>query len=312
MSIVADASTTAPKFRLLLTYVGAVSTRLSDIRIRYYFNHNGVTEPVIARDTQATFDPGSAPIDIASKASWSVHRFPLGPLDHNNHKTDSYLEIAFSSQASLTAGAKLDLTQDIVAGSADTLFDQTSHYSFLNVGAPSPNNAITVDIAGERVLGVEPPMSLLPDCAFAAGLNLGGPELKLGGQTLDGSADAPITFAGSIYLGSSAKPFPATDSATMTLLGSAFTLTDTEPATWSVRNGRYWAYAWLTSAVSADAGTLFIQDNPADEFFGLQTNSGAGWSQLGPYAIEVSDGTLGLSSHGKVNVAGLALYAAHP
>jgi hypothetical protein len=61
----------------------------------------------------------------------------------------------------------------------------------------------------------------------------------------------------------------------------------------------------------ASTGSTCIPCQPT-EFFGLQTSSGAGWSQLGPYAIEVSDGTLGLGSHGKVNVAGLALYAAHP
>jgi hypothetical protein len=113
-------------------------------------------------------------------------------------------------------------------------------------------------------------------------------------------------------MSSSPKPFPATDADTTTLLASAFILTGSDSATWSVPKGRYWAYAWLTSAAGTDVGTLAIQDNPADKFIGFQPASGAGWAQLGPYAIEVSDGSLGLSATGKVNVAGLALYRAQP
>jgi len=173
----------------------------------------------------------------------------------------------------LGAGGTLDLTQDIVPGNTDVLFDQTSHYSFRNVGVLSPNNAITVYIGGERVLGFEPPLSVLPDCAFIAGLNLGGPAVTIGTQSLDGSADASFSFAGASYTSSSPKPFPATDAATTTLLASALTLTGTDSATWSVSNGRYWAYAWLTSAAGMDVGTLAIQDNPADKFIGLSISS---------------------------------------
>jgi hypothetical protein len=197
MSVVADASTNAPRFRLLLTYVGKGSTALSDIRIRYYFNHNGVTEPVIPLDTQATLDPGGGQMDIADKVSWSIHRLPLGPPDSKGNTTDSYLEINFGSSASLNAGAKLDLTQDIVAGSADTLFDQTSHYSFLNVGGLARNDKITVYDVEQRILGVEPPLRVLPDCAFAAGVNLGGPSVTIDDQALEASASGHV-YGGSL------------------------------------------------------------------------------------------------------------------
>ena len=305
-SIVTDVSTSTPRFRLLLTYVGTGSTPLADIRIRYYFNHNGVTEPVIPLDTQATFDPGNAQMNIESKVRWSIHRLPLGPPDTKGHKTDSYLEIQFTSSASLNAGAKVDLTQDIVAGSTDALFDQTSHYSFSN-GVLASNNAITVYDGEERVLGVEPPLNVLPSCAFAAGVNLGGPSVVIGGQTLEASADR-TTFLGAPYSSATPQPLPATDAATTKLLSSAFPLTSTDTAIWTVPNGQYWAYAWLTSAASADTGTLSIQDNPADEFFGVRNGAGAGWALLGPYLIQVSDGSVVLSATGKVNVAGLELF----
>ena len=114
------------------------------------------------------------------------------------------------------------------------------------------------------------------------------------------------------YSSGTSDPLPPTDDATTSLLSSAFPLTSADTAAWTVPNGRYWAYAWLTSAAGADVGTLSIQDNPTDKFFGVQKSTGAGWAVLGPYAIQVSDRTLGLTATGKVNVAGLELYRTAP
>ena len=309
MSIDANAFTRAPKFKIVLTYLDAIPMQLSDLRVRYYFNHNGVTEPVIALDTQATFDPGGSQVDISSKVSWMVHRQPLGPLDHNGHKSDSYLEITFSSPASLSAGGKLELTQDIVAGSAEVSFDQPSHYSFLN--GSGANQAITVYSGGQRLWGVEPPMSELPECAFAGGVHFGGPAVTVAGEALSAEVDEAVTFTGGTsYANASAKALPTTDVATTRLLTTGRTLSSADTAVWAVPNGKYWAYAWLSSAASTDTGTLSIQDNPADKFIGIQQNSSAGWALLGPYPIQVSDQTLTLAVTGTVNVAGLKLYQA--
>jgi hypothetical protein len=311
-SIVTDAFPSAPKFRLLLTYLASTTVSLSRIKIRYYFNHNDVAEPVVSLDTQAMLDPGNSPMNIAPNTTWTIHRFPPGPPDNANRTTDSYLEIAFSSQTFLVNGTKLDLTQDIVSGIGDSKFEQASHYSYRQVSGLSPNPAITVYRSDERILGVEPPMNVLPDCAFALGVNLNGPELTVGGQVLDGSGGqgAQVTYAGTPYSSATSKPLPATDSATAKMLSSAFLLTSSVGATWAVPDGSYWAYAWLTSAASADSGTLSIQGTPADKFYGTQQSTASAWALLGPYRIDVTDNTLWLTATGRVNVAGLKLYVA--
>ncbi len=313
MSIVADAFTNGPKFRLLITYMDSKVTALSALRVRYYFNHNGVTEPVIARDTQATLSSAGAVMDISDKMNALVHRLAPGlPAQKGGQITDSYVELTFSSEFQLAAGATLDITADIVAGSADVPFQQSSHYSFLNVGGLTPTDGITVFRDSQRVWGLEPPLAVFPDCAFAAGVNLGGPRVTLGakndGPTL-AAADANLTFTGMLYSSATPKPFPSADANTTQMLSSAFTFTSTDTATWNVPSGKYWLYAWLTSAAAADSGQLSVQDTPLDKFYGLQKTSGAGWAQIGPYAIQVADGTLRMSATGKVNVAGLALYS---
>ncbi|MEO7033804.1 MAG: hypothetical protein ABI548_07970 [Polyangiaceae bacterium] len=311
LSIVTEAFTDGPKFRLLINYMDAKATALSDLSIRYYFNHNGVAEPVIALDTQATLDQV---MDI--KINAVVHRLlPGPPAKKGGQITDSYLEITFSSAVQIAAGGTLDLTADIIAGSSVAKFQQSSHYSFLNVSAPTPTDAITVFRKGQRVWGTEPPLATFPECAYARGVNLGGPSVTLGangeGPTL-AAADAKVTFTGTPYSSTTPQPFPAADANTTKMLSSAFTFTNSDTAAWTVPSGRYWLYAWLTSAASADSGLLSVQDTPLDAFSGLQRASGAGWAQLGPYSIEVTDGVLRASATGKVNVAGLALYKQAP
>ncbi len=307
-SIVGDAFVRSPKFVLTISYSDPSPTTLEELTIRYYFNHNGVTEPLIGLDSQATIDPGGMQMDVSAKVQSLVRRYPLGPASNaNGRKTDSYLEIGFTSPASVTNGTKLVITQDIVASSTDELFDQASHYSFINGSAA--NAAITVYRDGKRVWGVEPPMVAFPECAFAGGVNLNGETVQVDGESITAEAEQQLTFAGgSAYANSAAKALPAADAPTTTLLTTARTLSSSGSATWAVPNGKYWAYAWLTSAASADSGTLSIQDNLTDKFYGLQKSSGAGWGLVGPYLIDVSREQVALTATGIVHVAGLKLY----
>lgn len=307
-SIVTDAFTRAPKFRLVLNYLDSASILLRDIRIRYYFNHDGVSEPVLGLNSQATFDPGNSPQDLGGGVQPRVYRSLPGPAAPNNGRiTDSYLEIAFDSPFTVITGSKLDITQDFVSGSSDSSFEQISHYSFFN--GSTANENITIYVAGKRIWGIEPPWLAFPECAYAAGVNVNGDALTVDGEVLDAAADASLTFdGGSDYANSAAKAFPATDVSTTQLLTSARTLTGTATGTWPVPNGKYYVFAWLTSASNKDSGVLTIQGSATDKFVGLQDPAPA-WALLGPYSIVVSDQKLALGvASGFVHVAGLKLY----
>jgi hypothetical protein len=308
-----SAKTLKPKFRLNLTYLDAVSMSLRDLTIRYYYNHNDVTEPIIGSDSQATIDPGNAQVDISNRVLTSVHRFPLGPAQ-NGFRTDSYVEIAFNDSTTVITGTKFVITQEFAAGSTDQLFDQNSHYSFFKTNTPVANAAIVVYRAEERLWGVDPPLALFPECAFAYGLNMNGPQLTVDGELLAAEDEAELTFAGGAPYSSTAKVLPATSLTTTSMLSTGRTLNTGDSAVWSVPNGKYWAYAWLSSTVSSDNGTLTIGASAADKFFGTLTTTStpavARWGLLGPYSVDVTGNSLTLAVDGSVHVAGLKLYAA--
>lgn len=308
-SIDANRFTRAPKFKLDITYLDDDSPSLTRFAIRYYFSHNGVTEPVIGLDSQATFDPepGGSLMDISNKVIARVTRLPTGlAATLNGRKTDSYLEISFTSQTTMLAGDLLSVTQDIVAASSEVPFDQETHYSYLNGGALD-YTAVTVYRNGELVWGIEPPVAPLPDCGFVAGVNFAGPALTVDGLPIAASNDQSITFEGNIYDEGAMNTLPITDTPTTKLLSSAFTFS-TQTVTWPVPSGKYFAYAWMTSADATDTGTLLIQDNQTDKFVGTQNAVGSGWSLIGPYPIEVQDGKLTMSATGTVHLAGMKLY----
>jgi len=307
MSLDANASTPFPKFRLVVEYLSQQSLPLKTIRLRYFFNHDGVSEPVLAQgDAQALLNSQ----DITSHVRWTAYRLPLGPADNRGRQTDSYLEITFSSAASLQSGSMLELVQSIAAGSANPPFQQAAHYSFEEVGTLTENRFVTLDSGTKRLWGVEPPLAVIPDCAFQAAVNFGGPAVTVGGYAYAASTDAAVDFAGAIFDGTGQpSPLPDTDNATTQLLSTSFVMVSNQ-ATWPVANGSYWAYTWLTSALSTDAGQLTIQDNPADPFQGVQRASGAAWARMGPYPIDVLDGNVkfGMIGSGRVSLAGAALF----
>lgn len=296
--------TRTPKFKLNITYLDTKVMPLNQLTIRYYYNHNGVTEPVIGLDSQATIDPGNMQLDISTKVLTSVHRFPVGPKDASGLSTDSYLEIAFSDPMTVTTGTKFVITQDFVAGNADQLFDQNSHYSFSKTTGANP--ALTVYREGERVWGVEPPLRLFPDCAFAGGVNLNGGALTVSGEALLAETDAEIN-GGAPYT-STSKLIPTTDAGTTTLLGAGRTLNTADSLSWTVPNGKYWAYAWLTSTGTSDTGTLSFGASVADKFVGSSTGGGARWGLLGPYSVDVSGSALQVTVDGGAHLAGIKLY----
>ncbi|MEO6602764.1 MAG: hypothetical protein ABIQ16_22970 [Polyangiaceae bacterium] len=311
-SIVGDFLVRSPKFRLVLTYQDPASTTLDAIRVRYYFNHNDVTEPVLGLNSQATLDYGSAQLNIpVDKIHAQVYRSLVGPAAPNNgRKADSYLEISFTSSALVAKDTKLNITQDFWASSSDSLFDQRTHYSFFD--GTNANETVIVYRDAKRVWGIEPPWIEFPACAYAGGVNVNGAALTVSGEELGAASEAQLTFTGGgEYADATANAFPATDANTAKLLTTASSLTGTATASWVVPNGRYYAFAWLTSAANSDAGVLAIQDKLCDKFVGSRNNTAAAWSLLGPYPVTISNQTLGLAvASGSVYVAGLKLYRA--
>ena len=305
-----SASTPAPKFRLNITYLDTTLMSLTDFTIRYYYNHKSVTEPVIGVHSQATIDPSNMQVDISTEMLTSVHRFPMGPEDGRSLTTDSYLEIAFSVSRTVTSGTKFVITQDLMAGNNDS-FDQNSHYSFTNL--TGANTALTVYRKGQRIWGVEPPMALFPECAFSQGVNVNGPALTVSGESLLAESQADLTFNGAVTYSNTNKLLPTADTPTTSLLGTGRTLNTGESMAWSVPNGKYWAYAWLTSFAGPDNGTLSFGGTVADKFYGSTlagTSGGARWNVIGPYQVDVTGKSLLLTVAGNVHLGGVKLYEA--
>jgi len=304
------AQATAPKFRLNFRYDG-MTTPLNSLKIRYYFKHNGETEPLLDPSPQVTMNPQDTVTDITALVVTSVHRFPAAPGNGSQLPTNSYLELGFSDDTSVPSGTKFEITEQLSAGATSKKFDQLSHYSFRST--TGSNEAIAVYVGDRLIWGVPPPIQLLPACALNEAVNLNGPALTVSGESLAAEADAAFAFnGGSTFANPTAKTVPSTDLDTTKLLTTGRTLSTGDSVVWPVKNGNYWAYAWLTSTVAMDNGSLHFGDTIADRFYGVVNgNPGAGrWALVGPYSVTVTGGSLTLTADGAVHIAGLKLYEA--
>jgi len=315
MSIVGDAFTRTPKFSLAITYLDTTrQTPLPELRIRYYFNHNGVPEPVLALHTQATFGQDNSQRDISSDLVARVYRLPPGPTDGRGLVSDSYLELTFpTNPSSLIPLTKLNITADIVAGGADPdpAFQQATHYSFIR-GGPLENDLIAVYRGEQLIWGAPPPLTLLPDCAYAAGVNVNGPALTIGGEALRAGSEARLQYSGATYQNSFAV-LPSADTNTTAMLRTGYSL-GADTASLPIADGKYWAYAWLSSGAGTNSGQLMIQGAAKDKFWIQQIlqPGAAVWARVGPYSVDVTSGSVTLAGTGTVNLAGVEFYRAEP
>ena len=136
---------------------------------------------------------------------------------------------------------------------------------------------------------------------------MNGPALMVGAESLVAESQAQIAFMGGTAFANATKVVPTTDAGTTSLLGTGRNLNTGDSAVWTVPNGKYWAYAWLTSTTNTDNGALMFNAASADRFYGTN-GGGARWALLGPYSVDVTSGSLTLSVDGAVHVAGTKLY----
>ncbi|HEY4105843.1 MAG TPA: hypothetical protein VGM44_18210, partial [Polyangiaceae bacterium] len=256
--------------------------------------------------TIASLGPPSAPdtIDETQHTEWNIER--VLPTDS---VTDSYLEISFTTPASMLLNYRLDLTQSIQDGTAGGgMFNQDANYSFGSQPTYADNTKIAVYYKGELVWGT-PPAFDRPEQCFYTAVNFAGDAFSAQGLDYRASSDPILEFSGDVFH-TTTTPSPPVDAAYLPMLESAIVLDDGQSATLHVPNGSYWLYAYLISGDGDETAQFLVQNEKQDTFSAETVGAVPAWARVGPYAVTVSDQKLVLSSTGKLRVAGAELYAA--
>lgn len=287
--------------------VGGKAFTLSDLRIRYYLDRNGVVEPISIRATQANLRLPSGGSRELAGTNWSVVRVEA----RDDLVYNAYVEVSFRDSSKLFPGDQIELYEQMLTGDPGlSNFDQRANYSFTEQPR-GPWQHITVTYQDQLVWGLEP-RPANPRACFAKGVNLNGPALTVDGNAWLAASQAGLTNNGSgISQGGALSPAVSGDAAAM--LATAYRLPAGHSFSVPAENGAYLLYLYAVSpGVDASASVLTVDGKSFDNSskFRPQAWDGArAWARLGPYRLEVTTGRITVAvTGGSIDFAGFELW----
>jgi hypothetical protein len=303
----ASVSTTAWSLTLTNEQADGGSTyNFRDLKLRYYFQRDGVTEPLALLSPQTILK-----LAAGDSREISATRTIVREESTVDGVYDAYVEIGFTESGQLFPGDQVLLYQQLRSGDpARSNFDQRTHYSFDKNGGPSLH--ITVFYKDRLAWGLQPQPNH-PRACFARAVDLNGQTTTVNGQTWETSSDAKVTTTGTGVSPSSVDLNPPASSSLAKVLGNWTHLQAGQNLTLPVENDAYLVYLYAVSPSTADnsASHFTLQGEEPDSSGGFMGNidDGQAWVRLGPYRVTVTDQRLvvGVSS-GAVNFAGLELW----
>jgi len=287
--------------------VGGQAFKFSDLKLRYYFDRSGITEPLLVRATQSNLTLMNGQARSLPETSWTIERVESLP----DAAYDAYVEVGFGDAGQLFPGDRIDLYQQMLTGDpAASSFDQRANYSFTDQ-TDSAWNHVTVFDAEQLVWGLEP-RPANPRACFVRAVNLNGPALVVGGHDFQSAAQAGVVTSGT-GVSQGGAPFPVVNGSLATMLQTATRLQGGDELSLPVDNGTYLAYVYATSPSNDATASVFtlqgVEPDLGSKFRSQAVDGGQAWSRLGPFRLDVADGklTLGVTS-GAASFTGIELW----
>jgi hypothetical protein len=287
--------------------VGGKVFTISDLKIRYYLDRNGVVEPIMLRATQSNLRLGSGENRELVGTRWSVIRSEaLDDLAYN-----AYVEVSFSDSGKLFPGDQIELYEQMLTGDPGlSNFDQRANYSFTDQ-PKGPWEHITVMYREQLVWGLEP-RPANPRACFAKGVNLNGPAVTIDGNPWLAASQAGVSSNGT-GISQGAEVFPPVSGDSAAMLATAYRLPAAHELSVTVENGEYLLYLYAVSPTTdASSSTLTVDgvsfDN-SSKFRSQASDGGLTWARLGPYRTLVTTGQITVAvTSGSVDFAGFELW----
>jgi hypothetical protein len=289
--------------------VGGKSYPLASLKVRYYLDRSGIFEPLVVRATQANLILSNGESRGLQKREWLVQR-----VEHPADSVyDAYVEVTFSEGGALFPGDRIELYQQLQTGDPGrSPFDQRANYSFTGP-SDEPGLHMTVFSGNKLLWGLEP-QPANPQTCFVRGVNLNGGAVTVDGHAWESSQTALVTTSGEGVIATGAT-YPATSGGTLSMLNTFARLETNEALTLPTVNGTYLVYLFAISqrdTTDPEANLLTVQGEAPDSsgaFRSQTVDGGPVWAKLGPYRVDVTDGTLAFAvTKGAVNLAGLELW----
>lgn len=149
---------------------------------------------------------------------------------------------------------------------------------------------------------------LQPGTLYRA-INLNGSATVIDGQSWEGSSAPNYTYTGTAFSNQAVTLNPATDANRAAMIRSSIWSTAAAVRLQSVPSGTYTVYLYTWEDNAAETFSISLEGSLVQANY----NSGAAgtWRRLGPWTVNVTDGTLDLTtSGGAANLSGIEVHRA--
>jgi hypothetical protein len=288
--------------------VGGETFSIKDLEIRFYFDRNGVVEPIIVRATQSNLQLPNGESHELKATSWLIERFE----DPSDADYNAYVSIKFADSGQLFPGDKILTYQQMLTGdTATSMFDQRANYSYTSVQA-SDWQGVNVFYQGKLLWGLEPrPQN--PRACFVRAVNLNGPSVAdVDGHAWQSASESGVTTTGS-GISQGSVLHPSAGPGLTTALGTATRLLAGQSLSLPTENGEYLAYLYVVSATNDTQPNVLtvqgVEHANSSRFRAQAVDNGYAWARLGPYRVTVDAGSLSVAvTTGSIHFAGIELW----
>ncbi|MBX0290431.1 hypothetical protein K3G63_08275 [Hymenobacter sp. HSC-4F20] len=191
-----------------------------------------------------------------------------------------------------------------------TLWQQKLQQNGITLGADGTNTAPAPAPAPAPT--VSAPVATTPaptpaNATFVRAINVNGPATTIDGRSWEASNGASgVQINGSGFANQNISLSPATDAARASMIRSSVH-SNSLHASMSVSNGTYLVYAYVWEDNNAETYSIRLEGQVVLSNY----NSGTAghWDRLGPFTVNVTDGTLSLAtSGGTINLSGVEIW----
>ncbi|WP_073111526.1 Ig-like domain-containing protein [Hymenobacter daecheongensis] len=170
-----------------------------------------------------------------------------------------------------------------------------------NAGAATTSAAKSVTVAG---VATPPPAGA---GTFYRAININGSAMTLDGNAWQGSTAANYTVNGGAFANQNVALTPATDASRASMIRSSVFGPALNFKMTAVPNGSYDVYMYVWEDNNAETYSLSVNGQPAVSNF--NSGSAGSWKKMGPYAANVTAGTITItSSGGYANLSGVEVW----
>ncbi|WP_157547589.1 Ig-like domain-containing protein [Hymenobacter sp. DG25A] len=176
-----------------------------------------------------------------------------------------------------------------------------------NAGGTATSAAVSVSV--QAATSTTPPPTTTPVAGtFYRAIDLNGAASTIDGKNWEGNAAPNYSMNGTLHNSTTVALIPSTDATRTAMIRSSKYTNAVDFKMSSIANGSYQVYLYVWEDNNSETFSVQVEGQSVQT--GIVSGSAGTWKKLGPYAANITDGVLNVTTTGgTVNLSGVEVWA---